>query len=176
MEQLNQLWLLVRKEILMEWRQKYAVGGILLYVFSSLFVVFFSFRDSSAIEVWKSVFWIIMLFASVNALTKSFVRESGSQQLYMYQLAPPNLVFLSKWIYNVLLLFVIGAVTLGGLTVLSSDPPMRYLGLFFLIIFLGSVGFALVFTFLSSISSKAGNSATLMAILSFPVVLPILLT
>jgi heme exporter protein B len=41
---------------------------------------------------------------------------------------------------------------------------------------LGSLGFSIAFTFIASIAAKANNSATLMAILSFPVILPILLT
>ena len=40
---------------------------------------------------------------------------------------------------------------------------------------LGSLGFGITFTFISAISAKASQSATLMAILSFPIVLPILM-
>ncbi|MCB0593491.1 MAG: heme exporter protein CcmB, partial [Phaeodactylibacter sp.] len=47
---------------------------------------------------------------------------------------------------------------------------------FFLALLLGSVGFSITFTFIAAISSKADNNATLMAILSFPLVIPILMT
>jgi heme exporter protein B len=50
------------------------------------------------------------------------------------------------------------------------------MALFSLTVALGSVGFSIAFTFIASIAAKANNSATLMAILSFPVILPILLT
>ncbi|MEZ4918327.1 MAG: hypothetical protein R2792_04400 [Saprospiraceae bacterium] len=38
------------------------------------------------------------------------------------------------------------------------------------------MGFSIAFTFIAAIAAKANNGATLMAILSFPVILPILLT
>lgn len=49
------------------------------------------------------------------------------------------------------------------------------LGLFILDIILAGTGFSLALTLLSGIASKAGNNVTLMAVLSFPVILPILL-
>lgn len=40
---------------------------------------------------------------------------------------------------------------------------------------LGSIGFSACLTMVSGIASKASNNATLMAILSFPIIIPILL-
>ena len=93
---------LLRKEFLLEFRQGYALGGIFLYVFSMIFVVYIASVKVPA-PVWNVLFWLIMLFASINAVVKSFVAESGSRQLYYYQLAPPALILLSKILYNTLL-------------------------------------------------------------------------
>jgi len=46
---------------------------------------------------------------------------------------------------------------------------------YFLAVLLGSVSFATVFTMISGISSKTNNNSTIMAILSFPVVIPLLI-
>ena len=54
--------------------------------------------------------------------------------------------------------------------------PIKNTPQYFLAILLGSIGFSITFTFISAIAAKANNSATMMAILSFPVVLPILVT
>jgi len=40
---------------------------------------------------------------------------------------------------------------------------------------MGSISFSTVFTMISAIASKAGNNGTLMAILSFPVIIPVIL-
>ena len=57
-----------------------------------------------------------------------------------------------------------------------AGNPVRQMGMFVGAIFLGSVGFSITFTFVAAISAKADNNATLMAILSFPLVIPILMT
>ena len=46
---------------------------------------------------------------------------------------------------------------------------------YFVAVLLGSMSFSTVFTMLSAIASKAGNNGTLMAILSFPVIIPVIL-
>jgi heme exporter protein B len=48
--------------------------------------------------------------------------------------------------------------------------------IFMLLLGLGALGLSLSLTFVSAIASKANNSATMMAILSFPIILPQLLS
>jgi heme exporter protein B len=165
---------LLRKEFLLEFRQRYAISGIVLYVFSMVFVVYVA-SIKVAPNVWNVLFWLIVLFASINAVVKSFVQESGARQLYYYQLTDPVAILLSKIIYNTLLLIVLSALAFGLYSVVAGNPVKDY-PLFALTLFLGSTGFSIAFTFISSIAARANNSATLMAILSFPVILPILLT
>jgi heme exporter protein B len=111
----------------------------------------------------------------VNAVAKSFVQESVSRQLYYYTLASPSSVILSKMLYNSLLLTFISALSYGVFSLIMDSPVKNY-GLFSFILVMGSIAFAITFTFISAISSKAAQSATLMAILSFPLVIPILMT
>lgn len=108
-------------------------------------------------------------------MVKSFVQESGARQLYYYQLANPVLLVLAKIIYNTLLLLVLSGLAFGAYSVVAGNP-VRDVSLFALTLVLASLGFSIAFTFIASIAAKADNSATLMAILSFPVILPILLT
>lgn len=170
----KEIFLLLQKEIKIEWRQKHAIGGILLYVVSTIFVVYSAIKNVNP-SVWNALFWIVILFASVNALVKSFVQENSSRQLYYYTLANPTAIILSKMIYNSTLLLVLSVLSYGAFTLFAGNP-VKDSGQFFLAIFLGSVGFSITFTFIAAISAKADNSATLMAILSFPLVIPIILT
>lgn len=165
---------LLRKELTIEFRQRYAISGIVLYVFSMVFVVYAASIKVQP-QVWNILFWLIVLFASINAVVKSFVQESGARQLYYYQLVDPAMLILAKIVYNTLLLLVLSALSFGAYSVVAGNP-VKDPGLFLLVILLGSLGFGIAFTFIASIAAKANNSATLMAILSFPVILPILLT
>jgi heme exporter protein B len=171
---LNIFFTLLRKEFLLEFRQRYAISGIVLYVFSMIFVVYIASIKVQP-PVWNVLFWLIVLFASINAVVKSFVQESGARQLYYYQIADPAMLLLAKIIYNTLLLLVLSGLAFGVYSVVAGNP-VKDTGLFALVLLLGSLGFSIAFTFIASIAAKANNSATLMAILSFPVILPILLT
>ncbi|NHA04025.1 ABC transporter permease [Mucilaginibacter sp. HC2] len=181
MKLVNETWYLLKKEILLEWRSKYAFNGVLLYVVSTVFICYISFNLTPGFSgsngykvVWNVLFWIIMLFASVNAIAKSFMQESKSRLLYYYSIASPQAIILSKTIYNVLLMALLSILALLVYMVFFDNKlgdPLFY----FLTVLLGSLSFSTVFTMISAIASKAGNNGTLMAILSFPVIIPVIL-
>jgi len=171
----SQTWHLLLKEIRLEWRRKYALSGVLLYVFSTVFVVYIIIGEKIGGAVWATLFWIIVLFASVNAIAKSFVQESPQRQLYYYTIASPSAVILSKIIYNCLLLIFITVLSYFAFSLIMNSPVKNH-GLFWVILLMGSIAFAITFTFISAISSKASQSSTLMAILSFPLIIPVLMT
>ncbi len=173
MKLIQQISLLLLKDLRLEWRQKYAVSGILLYVLSTVFVVYVAAGETTP-EVWNSLFWIVSLFASVNAIVKSFVQENSARALYYYVLFNPIAVILSKIIYNFLLLFLLIVVAYGAFIFFIGNPILQF-DLFFTALLLGSLGLSTALTFISAIASKANNSASLMAILAFPVIIPILL-
>ncbi|HEX3385997.1 MAG TPA: heme exporter protein CcmB, partial [Mucilaginibacter sp.] len=153
----------------------------LLYVASTVFVCYISFNLTPGFVgsngypiVWNVLLWIIMLFASVNAIAKSFVQESKNRLLYYYSIASPQAIILSKTIYNILLMSLLSVLALVIYMIFfvnTLGDPLFY----FISVLLGSISFSTIFTMISAIASKAGNNGTLMAILSFPVVIPVIL-
>lgn len=174
MNMIQQIVALIRMEILLEWRSKYAIGGIVLYVLSTVFVVY---NASLRVEprIWNTLFWIIVLFASVNAVTKSFTQENAKRQLYYYQLANPTAIIFAKIIYNSFLILVLNTMTYTVFSLVEGNPVQK-LGLFYIAIGLGSIGLGVTLTFISAIANKAKNAATMMAVLSFPIIIPILVS
>ena len=171
----KELFYLAGKEFRLEWRQKTVLAGILIYVISTIFICYMTFRQIIDIPTWNALFWIIMLFAAVNAVARSFMQESRGQQLYYYTLVNPVLAIFSKMIYNSILLLTLSVVNFIFYTLFLGneiqDLPMFLLGLF-----LGSTGLATTLTMVSAIASRANNSPSLMAILSFPILIPLLMT
>lgn len=165
---------LVRKDFLLELRQKYAINGILLYVVSTIFVVQLCFGRIIDESTWIALFWIILLFAAFNAVSKSFVQESSARRLYYYMLAPAVAIVISKIIYNSMLMFILGMLSLLVFIVFMGFPQFD-LYLFLPAFFMGCIGIASALTMVSAIASRTGNNAALMAILGFPVVVPLLL-
>lgn len=164
---------LLRKEFLLESRQQHSFYGVILYIASTVFVIYLTMEDPDA-ETWNTLFWITQLFICINAVAKSFLQESRGRMLYYYTIASPVQFMLAKLCYNVLLMLAMNLINLLLYTALMGDPTFSY-GLFMLISLLGAMGLSLVFTMLAAIASKAMQQASLMAILGFPIILPQLL-
>lgn len=165
---------LIKKDFLLEIRQKYALNAILLYVVSTVFVVQLSFGRIIDETSWIALFWIILLFAAFNAVSKSFVQEHTARRLYYFMIAAPVSIVLSKIVYNSLLMVSLGFLSLG-LYVLFLGMPDFNPWLLYPSFILGCIGLASALTMVSAIASSAGNNAALMAVLGFPVVIPLLL-
>lgn len=172
---LKEIYALIQKEILLEWRQRYALGGILLYVVTTVFICYLAFKNSIDASTWNALFWIIVLFASINSSAKSFLQESKGRLLYYYTLCSPQAFILSKIIYNAVLMLLLSIICLAFYSLFMSNA-VQNMSLFVLIIFLGSTGIAALVTMISAIASKANNNFTIMAILAFPIIMPILIT
>ena len=168
---------LLRLEFSLDSRQKHALGGLLLYVVSAIYICYMSFRVLHNHTVWNALFWIILLFAAFNALARSFQREDSGRQLYIYTLAHPSSVVLARTVYNILLMLGLAFVSLtvyvlflGGEAIEGADT-----GQFICVLALGATGLASTLTMISALAGRAGSGLGLMAILGFPVVLPMLL-
>lgn len=173
MQLIKEVKYLIAKDLRQEWRQRYALNGILLYVVAAVFVTYLSVKLTEK-PAWNAVFWIIILFTSVSSVAKSFIQEGRGRWLYYYQLASPQAIIVSKTIYNSLLMvlmcllcFVFYTLLMGNL---ADNMPM-----FLLVTLLGSLGFSAVLSMTSAIASKAGNSNLLMPVLSIPTIIPLLL-
>ena len=133
---MQQIFHLIEKEINLEWKQKYAFNGLLLYVGATVFICYLSFREILEVPVWNALFWIIQLFAGVNAIAKSFLQESRGRMLYYYILADPKAIILSKIIYNFLLMLLLSVFNFLFYSLLIGNPvsntPLFLFTLFYL--------------------------------------------
>jgi heme exporter protein B len=164
---------LIGKEIRLELKQKYVLNGILLYLVSTIFVTYLAFDRIIETDTWNSLFWIILLFVAVNGISKSFIQESPARHLYYYTIASPQAILLSKVIYNLLLMTILSVLSFIFFLLLMGNQVVN-IPLFLTTLFLGSLGLASILTMVAAIASRASNNFSLMAILSFPIVLPLL--
>lgn len=164
---------LMRKDFLLETRQQHTLYGILLYVASTIFVVYLS-MDQPEDKVWNALFWVIQLFVCINAVAKSFLQENRGRMLYFYSIAGARDFVLSKLFFNALLMVVMSMMSLAIFTLLLGNPLVHGLTFIF-ITSLGGISLSLVFTFLAAIAARAQQQAALMAIMGFPIIIPQLL-
>jgi len=155
---------------LLEWRKKYSFYGILLYLIAAVFLINL-LVDLPEAETWNVLFWIILLFVSVNAVAKSFLQENKARQLYYYSILNPKDVILSKLIYNAVLMIFMSFLALGLFILFLGNPAIHF-GKFLLVVLAGGLSLSMLFTLLAAIAGKAGGNSALIAILGFPIVIP----
>jgi heme exporter protein B len=164
------IWQLFKKDLLLESRQQYTLYGILLYVASTIFVLYLSMGEPEE-NSWNGLFWIVLLFVCVNAVAKSFLQESRGRMLYFYSIAGARDFVLSKLLFNLFLMVCMSLLSLLLFTLLLGNP-LEHLGLFMMITCLGGGSISLVFTFLAAIAARAQQSTALMAVMGFPIIIP----
>lgn len=172
-QSIGQVTTLIRKDLLLEIRQQYTLYGVVLYVASTIFVVYLSMGEPEE-AVWNGLFWVIQLFVCVNAVAKSFLQDSKGRMLYYYSIAGARDFIIAKLVFNAILMIAMSLISLFIFTLLLGNPLQHVLQ-FTGVSFLGGIGFSLIFTFLAAIAAKAQQQAALMAIMGFPVIIPQLL-
>ena len=169
--------ILLKKEFSLELRRKSVVAGLGLYLLSMIFISYLAFALRQSLItplVWSALFWITVLFTAINTVAKSFIGEKKGLDIYIYSITGPTEVLISKIIYNFLLCLLMSVAAYFLFTVFLNDPIQDKLT-FSLTLALTSLGFSASLTMLSNLAAKANNSNILMAVLSFPVVISILL-
>ena len=175
------LWAQVRAVLAREWlierRQRYALYGLGLYVLATVVVATLGLRAGRAPgdpAVWAVVLWLLLVYAALTAVAKSFVAERPGQLALLYAWVSPTALMAARLIYNSLLLLGLSLVALLAYGALAGWPgPLAgLLG----VVGLGALALAGVLTLSSALASRASHSSTLMAVLSLPLLVPQLLT
>ena len=164
---------LFSKDLQLDFRQVFGLGGIFLYVFAASFIIYLAFGEVLG-ETWVALYWIVVLFASVNAVLRSTTQEGTQRRIYYYTITDPVSASLAKLAYNMIILMIISGLCLLLFVVFNGFPILTK-GYFFLGLILGIIGIAANFTLISQIASYGKNSNTLMMVLSLPVIIPLLL-
>jgi heme exporter protein B len=163
-----------------ELRTRYALNTLALFAVTTLVVVSASLgplgaSPGQAAETLPVLLWLILLFAAAAGLPRSFVHEEETQTATALRLAAtPSALFCGKLAYSLTLLAALEAlVTPLYVAVMNLDVARPDL----LVATLAAGGFGLASgsTLVAAIIAQARGKAALFAVLSFPVLLPLLL-
>lgn len=171
---IRQVYTILQHELRMEWKQRYAVFGLLLYVLSAVFVTYLAFQGQITPRSWNVLLWIVLIFASINGATGSFMRETSGRYWLYYQLVDPRVLILGKTLYNMILMWLLSFLAWGCFRLFLQDP-VAHDGLYFTALLLGSSGFAATLSTMAAISARTQQNTALLAILSLPILLPLIL-
>lgn len=164
------------KDIVSEFRTRYAINAILMFALVTLTVISFAVGAFSPTkEVMAALFWIILFFAAMSGLAQVFIKEEESGTALALKLASDGtVIFFGKLLFNLALLFALTIIVVPLFIILLKTEPANWLFFSYAII-LGNIGLAGATTIIAAIVSKATIKGALFTVLSFPVLIPLLI-
>lgn len=170
---MNRVFHLIKKDFILDWRQQNPITGILLYLATLSFTTYMAFGGFISLKVWNALLWIVLLFTGIQAVSKSFLQEQRRTHYYFFTCKPSEIIT-AKLIYSSLYLMACALLTVVVFSLLFGSP-ITHFGLFALNLILGTLGISSTFTMVSAIAFRTQNQALMMAVLGFPVTIPILI-
>jgi heme exporter protein B len=166
-----------RKDFQSELRSRYSINGLAMFIIVVISIIKFSLGDEKlSSELHAGLLWIIIFFANSNGLSRVFVAEEDRGTSFVLKLtANSRSVLLGKLIYNTSLSFIINFFVVF-LFLVTMDFSINSFGLFILTLVLGNFGLSAVMTIIAALISKSSSKGTLYPVLSFPLLLPLMLT
>jgi len=175
---LTSVFALLKYDFQREFRQRLSFLSILLYVFSITYLMYFLLNTQGAlvkmeVKYWNVIFWIIILFTTINELISQFSKESDGLYLYYYTVIHPTHFIISRLIFHAVYAALTSLLTYFIFSLWFGSPVENF-SLILLSIILGSSSFAILFTLTTAISKGLKNNAVLTSILGFPLSIPLI--
>jgi len=168
----------LRKEMLLQWRTR--AQATAAFIFGSTSLLLFSFGigpNSEALRTFSAGFlWLGLLLSSTLTLADSFHAETEHRALEGLLLAGANAqaIYYGKAVANWIQLALLGTALTPVMVVLYNAGTLR-LGMLLVVILLGSAGISAPGTLYAAMTSQLRARQTLLPLLLFPLIVPVLL-
>lgn len=169
---------LFKKDWQSELRTRYAVNALAMFILVTISVIMFSVGSEKITEyLTGGLLWVVIFFSAMSGLSRAFVSEEERGTTMTLQLiAAPSTIYSGKLIFNLILVFLMNFVITFLFIILFPSFLVKNYGLFAIAFVLGNIGIAISSTIIAAIISKASSKGTLYPVLSFPILLPLILT
>lgn len=156
-----------------EWKNKFNIMASLLFIFSAALIAYLSLPSLDS-QHFSAVFWIVVIFTTLQGISKAFLQMRKQHYLFWHQLYSAEQFLSARLVQSSILMLV---YTLMALLLfnLFFDIQLHAWTAFTLSCILTGIGISSIFTISSSIASKTDQPGVLMPVLSFPILLPIIL-
>jgi heme exporter protein B len=176
---LTAVWLVTRKDLLIEVRSREILYTTLFFAVSCVLVFAFSFvREGRALEdAAAGILWIAIAFSGTLALGRAFERERQSETLRALLMAPiarPAL-YVGKLVGILLLLGAVEAIVVPLIALMFQAPLFREPLLMFGLLAAGTIGFAAVGTLFAAMLVRARSRDVLLPVLLYPITVPVII-
>ncbi len=175
----SRAWAIVRKDLLTELRGASTIVSMVLL--GLLVVLVFDFgaepgADSASLAR-SGVLWAAFLFSGVIAVGRSFASEKEAGCLDGLLLCPVDraVIYLGKFLGNLILVFATGVVILLFFTVVYNvGIGVAWLGLLLLLV-LASIGLSTLGTLFAAVAAGVRARDALLTVFIFPLLVPLII-
>lgn len=169
---------IVWKDLRAELRSRRLISAVGLFALIAVLVFYFTLegRRDILLGALPSILWVIIVFAGILGLSRSLSaeHERGTLDALLLAPIPRAALFYGKFIGNWLFTLLVAVIVSAALSLLFNlwlfTPSL------WLVILLGTVGFAAVGTLTGSIAIYADGRETTLPILVLPIALPVIIS
>lgn len=176
---LQTVWLVMRKDLLIEIRSREIIYTTLFFAVSCVLVFAFGFvRDGRPVEdAAAGILWIAIAFSGTLALGRAFERERQSETLRALMMAPVDrpALYVGKLVGVLMLLAVVEAIIVPLVALMFQAPLFRYPLLMAGLLASGTIGFSAVGTLFAAMLVRARSRDVLLPILLYPITIPVII-
>lgn len=167
---------IIKKDLQIELRTRFAFNMVLAFVAASLLLVLFTLRADQLEPAPKSgLVWIVILFAALSALSRSFIAETDKQTFDLLRIhAVGTSVYAGKLFYNFLFTLFINTATFFAYIFLVNLTIHSWSS-FLIMLVIGTAGLSGVATMTAAVVSQADRKGAIFSVLSIPLFMPLVL-
>ena len=170
------LAVLVIKDLRVELRTRYSLNALIMFALVTLFALGVTFTGQIlTFRIHAALIWIMIYFSGLQGLSGGFVKEEEARTAMALRIyAPSSVIFFGKLVFSLLILTIL-VVFLFPLYYILMNPEIKRFWIMILVLILGIFGLSATSTITAAMVSKANVKGALFAVLSFPLMLPLLL-
>ncbi|MBS3938528.1 MAG: heme exporter protein CcmB [Peptococcaceae bacterium] len=168
-------WTVFRKDLRCEFRTPLNFSILMIFAVTVLMVVSFAVGGIALDPtLLAALLWVMLFFTAMTGVARAYVQEEETGTALVLRLATDSAaIYIGKVLYSFVLLVGVAIVVVPLYLVLFSVAPAMPLALAATVV-LGCLGIAVTGTTFSAIVAQVTAQGSLMTVLSFPVMLPLL--
>ncbi|MBF0584935.1 MAG: heme exporter protein CcmB [Magnetococcales bacterium] len=167
------------KDMVGDWRRRATLSSMLFFAIAVLviFQVAFDPDRREAARLLPGLLWVTILFTSLMGLGRVFQaeEEDGAFEGLLLASVPRGVIFLGKWLGNLLLTVLVELLLLPLTLVLFNVDVWEQVPAILGVLFLGTLGLTGLGVLLAAMTQAARSRETLLALLLLPLTAPLLI-
>ena len=173
------VWVITRKDILIETRTREILFTTLFFALACVLVFAFGFvKEGRPLEdVAAGILWIAIAFSGTLALGRAFERERQGETLRALLIAPIDrpALYVGKLLGILILLAVVEAIVVPLVALMFQAALFDHALLMLGLLVTGTVGFAAVGTLFAAMLVRTRSRDVMLPVLLYPITIPVII-